>query len=468
MDESLEQPDAKPPTVSLDGISPEDGDQASDDEGDVVLDWTKLLPSSARPVIPRRGEKEFEPQPGGGSGLQVHVLDRSRNAMFDALRATRTISSKAVSYAMWHPDMARAHVILARGTLFTSLGHSAPRLVVDADGSEKYRKRLELLPEEALYLIERGSVFCWKETSLDLASAEGLEEVLGPPMSVQQAFSEMIGTEDLTLERYQVYAYLKRLGYVVTRATAPNSLYPMPPPFDLSPLNQKTPSVLNRICSIFPLWISRFSRMFSGRFNWWKPFRMSRWLLRDKNYSSVFRALRFIPAGHSVPLLPVKVEPPAKPSPYHIFFNVHKPTTPYRKSAPCLPDYQIVVINARTTPMPTLRELTDLFDISPEMLPPLPRQRRPLKSTDPPAPGTKAGTKAGTNAVPSPPPLSLARRIINRIRPPPPGPTTAVRPPHPFMAIKAGKKTVIVAVVDAGSTSFFRFGQGAFSEWAIT
>ncbi|KAJ7496042.1 tRNA-splicing endonuclease subunit sen54 N-term-domain-containing protein [Mycena galericulata] len=343
-------------------------------------------PSAARPVIPRRGEKEFEPQPGGGSGLQVHVLDRSRNAMFDALRATRTISSKAVSYAMWYPQMARAHVIVARGTLFTSIGHSAPRLVVTANGTEKHHKRLELLPEEALYLIERGSVFCWKEANMDLTGVEGLEEVLGPPMSVQQAFSEMIGTEDLTLERYQVYAYLKRLGYVVTRVTAPNSLYPIPPPFDLTPLNQKPTSILNRIFSIFPLWFAKVSRIVSGGFNWWKPFRMSRWLLRDKNYGSIFRSLRFIPAGHT------------KPSPYRLFYN------PYRKSAPCLPDYQIVVINARTTPMPTLRELTDLFDISPEMPPPLPRQ------------------------------------ASSRQRP--------------------AKKTVIIAVVDAGSTSFFRFGQG--------
>jgi tRNA-splicing endonuclease subunit Sen54 len=36
------------------------------------------------------------------------------------------------------------------------------------------------------------------------------------------------------------------------------------------------------------------------------------------------------------------------------------------------------------------------------------------------------------------------------------------------MALKAGKKTVIVAVVDSGSTGFFRFGEGAFSEWAVT
>lgn len=72
------------------------------------------------------------------------------------------------------------------------------------DGSEKYQKRMELLPEEALYLIERGSLFCWKATNLDVTGVEGLEEVLGSPMSVQQAFSEMIGTEELTLEKYQV------------------------------------------------------------------------------------------------------------------------------------------------------------------------------------------------------------------------------------------------------------------------
>lgn len=115
-------------------------------------------------------------------------------------------------------------------------------------------------------------------------------------------------------------------------------------------------------------------------------------------------------------------------------------------------------VSARTTPMPTLRELTDLFDISPEMPPPLPRQRRPLKGAAPPAPST--------TPAPSLPSLSLTQRILYWFRPPPQSSTPARRP-HPFMAIKAGKKTVIVAVVDAGSTSFFRFGQGAFSEWAI-
>lgn len=159
-----------------------------------------------RPIIPRRGEKEFEPAPGGGSGLQIHVLDRARSAMFDALRATRSTSrcvsvindipldilltchgSKAMSYAVWYPSIARAHVTLSRGIHFTSMGHSVPR---NEENEEKTTKRLELLPEEAIYMIERGALLCTK--------------VGGAPMSAQQAFSEMLGTEDMTLEKYQV------------------------------------------------------------------------------------------------------------------------------------------------------------------------------------------------------------------------------------------------------------------------
>lgn len=65
-------------------------------------------------------------------------------------------------------------------------------------------KRLELLPEEALYLVERGSLFCWREAGGETVTSAGGEDVLGVPMTVQQAFAEMIGTEGLTLEKYQV------------------------------------------------------------------------------------------------------------------------------------------------------------------------------------------------------------------------------------------------------------------------
>jgi hypothetical protein len=41
------------------------------------------------------------------------------------------------------------------------------------------------------------------------------------------------------------------------------------------------------------------------------------------------------------------------------------------------------------------------------------------------------------------------------------------RRPHPMAAIKQGRKVAIIAVVDAGSPSFFRFGQGEFAEWPM-
>ena len=107
--------------------------------------------------------------------------------------------------------------------------------------------------------------------------------------------------------------------------------------------------------------------------------------------------------------------------------------------------------------MPTLRELTDLFNISPELPAPLPRQRRPPNN---------AAAPSATSAL-SPQSVSWPRRILCWFRPSP-GITMPARRPHPFMAMKAGKKTVIVAVVDAGSISFFRFGQGAFDEWPLT
>jgi tRNA-splicing endonuclease subunit Sen54 len=35
------------------------------------------------------------------------------------------------------------------------------------------------------------------------------------------------------------------------------------------------------------------------------------------------------------------------------------------------------------------------------------------------------------------------------------------------MALKAGKKAVVIAVVDVGNITFFRFCQGAFAEWPM-
>jgi hypothetical protein len=72
------------------------------------------------------------------------------------------------------------------------------------------------LPEETLYLMEKGALFCWKasrepedndapgEDETEDKDAEWDSASQGAPMSVQQAYAEMIGREALTLDRYQV------------------------------------------------------------------------------------------------------------------------------------------------------------------------------------------------------------------------------------------------------------------------
>jgi tRNA-splicing endonuclease subunit Sen54 len=51
--------------------------------------------------------------------------------------------------------------------------------------------------------------------------------------------------------------------------------------------------------------------------------------------------------GHAVPLHHPNIEKrneDRKTSPYQIFFNLYKPSTSFKKSAPSPPDFQIVVI----------------------------------------------------------------------------------------------------------------------------
>ncbi|KAM5535011.1 hypothetical protein V8D89_011384 [Ganoderma adspersum] len=462
MDDNLELPTS---ISKLDAaVVQEEEEQSSGDE-DQGPDWTRIPGlAAARPVIPKRGEKDFEPTAHGGSGLQRHVLDRSRSAMLEALKATRTISNKSVSHAIWYPQLKRAHVTVARGIHFTTMGHSVARPSDALEEAKKVQKRLELLPEEALYLVERGAMCCWSPTELPLPKAELLDVLEGVPMSVQQAYAEMIEPEDLTFEKYQVYAYLKRLGYVVTRARPPSPDYPLPPPFPVTA--HPSGSVFSRLFSAVSSFISKLLSTFVTSRDWWRPIRLRSWLHHGLNYASLFRSLRFLPAGHDIPLHMQQIQD-TRASPYQIFYNLYKPSTPFKKTAPPLPDFQVVIINARTTPMPSISELTNLFGQLPELPPPVPRKRLSFAQQKLAAP-TAARTP---QKQPSTPVALVASRTPFWLWFGPQktqAATAQPRPSNPFPSLKTGKKMVVVAVVDAGTISFFRFGQGVFTEWPMS
>jgi len=77
-----------------------------------------------------------------------------------------------------------------------------------------------LVSEEALYLCERGGleirVRGWGGEGGGGGGVEGEEG--GWPLSLQAAYAYLVGMGGLTLERYVVYAGLKRSGYIVVRA----------------------------------------------------------------------------------------------------------------------------------------------------------------------------------------------------------------------------------------------------------
>ncbi|CAE6480106.1 unnamed protein product [Rhizoctonia solani] len=471
MDDQLELPTS---IVSKDQQD-EDG-ESSGDEG--MPDWTNIpgVRGLSRAIIPKRGEKEFEPAAGGGTALQSHVLTKSRNAMLSALKGSRGAGSKTISYAVWYPNLGRAHVTVARGTHFSALGHSALREPGPNSDSTKAQKRLELMPEEALYLMERGSLFCWKDSAVSASIRDNLGSDFddcnvstGEPMSVQQGFTEMIGVDGLEIQHYLVYAYLKRLGYTVCRASAPANtpLYPLAPPNNIS-----TGNFLHRLRSSLASFFWRISSpirtiqstLSSFLFTYHRASigGMLGLMPRSFTNTSIFQSLRTMVSGHDIPLRRFRPESSTSNSdtPFKVFWNVWKPSTVWRKLDVPKPDFEIAVVDARTTPVPDIYQLTEMF-ASAEPRPPPPARKRGL-------PNAKAAPQSKplpSKKAEDPNPSSLWKRICQSIRLASSAPT--VHKPNPFVHLKAGRKSVIVAAVDGCMISLVRFGEGDFTSWPM-
>ncbi|KZS92159.1 hypothetical protein SISNIDRAFT_455916, partial [Sistotremastrum niveocremeum HHB9708] len=518
--------------------------------------------------------------PSTGSGLQTHALERARRAMFSALSGTRGTSSKNISYGIWHPHLNRVEVIQAKGILWNAMGHSAPirtclcteeYLLDDLKASttavreeSRGKKKTELLPEEALYLIERGSMICFKHSpspSLHLAPSASTPTLMpfsisslpsadapplissasssfsfdplgneppGAPMTVQHAWGEMIGSESLTLEKYQVYSYLRRLGYVVTRHRKPSSSpwYPIPEIGDAQSTAKAAPassrglqaSVATLVSSPFRWLWGLMERMW---YDPWHPLRGKwRWI---HSYPSLFTSLRALPSASSRPLTSSPIPPsasastkftsvskttqgsnrpspppaPTVSSPYEIFYNLYKPSTPFRKSSPPPPDFYLVVVDARTTSIPSLFDLERLWSQIPETrlqaslsrkmmaarreearkekVAMRQRQSTAMKKGVAKADDEKAqfdgedrDNEGGRSGL-----LAWLRSVFVRGRKSQEESKEKTkdvedalqpRPPHPFAVLKAGRKLVVIAVVDSGNIGFYRFSEGVFDE----
>jgi tRNA-splicing endonuclease subunit Sen54 len=393
----------------------DDDHEIGDDTQDFLL-FASLAKSGHQ--LPKRGEKDFEPH---GTKHQAARLEASRQAMHDALDYTRKHTPKGHTRAFyygeeglkrdeviaedWRQGLDDDHVIMvesSKGPHFRTMGKST---------IGKKDTTLWLLPEEALYLVERGNIDLWWPSRSSFKGHVGDEEKVqeqtdeaelsgnddGLPMSLQAAYALLLGKDEergkIGFERYAVYANLKRAGYVARRA--PDQT-----------MSQHRSSLQNA-SSIFSWLFGRFLSQDLKRPAFGPLVKPGMY----RSYNSIYRQLAIIPRYKPSP----DPQDSSRPElPYAIVYELWKATRipTFAKSNPGIPDFRLAVADARSTSIPTLKQMSSLLESTP---------------WDPPPPPTIG-------------PVPTSQRL------------------------KHGYRNAILAVVDQGIISYLRLGETAFGE----
>ncbi|MCJ1391783.1 tRNA-splicing endonuclease subunit sen54 [Xylographa bjoerkii] len=341
---------------AIPSAAPHLGDGDLTDETQDFRFLSNLSLTTEQPSLPRRGEKDFETH---GTTSQQDALSKSRAAMHDALSYPRIHNPKSQIIAFYNPQDGRTAVDNPKGQHFRTMGKA------EADG------RLYLLPEEALYLVERGN--------LDLRWPIVDDDPEGMPLSLQSAYAVLIGRLGLTLERYSVYTGLKRSGYAVHRSPA---WYP--DDWDANRVKDLVaPPAEPR--SVFG-WL--YTLLHSQKNAPPLPFGP---LVRPglyRSYKEIYLSLNIIPfhdptAQNQHNVVPTSANTGEQKkttnsvvtieddmSHLRCSFYVWKPRPVFKKSSPGPPDFRIAVVNAREDNVPILSQLDDLLSSVPYDPPP--------------------------------------------------------------------------------------------------
>ncbi|KAK0385917.1 hypothetical protein NLU13_7092 [Sarocladium strictum] len=364
----------------------------------------------------RKGEKDFESH---GTMAQDNTLEASRQAMEDVLSYTRIHREETWvrgwlfpdTCADWPGDDAQAKLSMRERVVVVEHEKGAwtrdAGRVMPGNRQEPGVGRLWLLPEEALYLVERGTLDLWWPTKSleELLPAVGSDSDVKPPgpddyesglpLSLEAAYSMLIGEEGdrskVSLPKYQVYTHLKRAGFSILRAPS-SSLQD----------NSATPTT--------PIWQWLFALLSRESPIQHEP---SGPLVKPglyRAYAPIYRRLAIIPRHKPSPTPPTPTEPE---EPFRVFYHIWKPSpTPFSKKNPPAPDFRIAVSDTLNSFVPSLDEITKLLDSQPY---------------EPPPESMQANGKL-------------------------------------YQRLKHGHRNVLVAVVDSGLVNFIRFGEGAFGE----
>ena len=262
-----------------------------------------------------------------------------------------------------------AYAYNPKGPHFAKMGQVMSAKDDPLGNDERRGQRLWLLPEEVLYLLERGTLDVrWPVT-------EGDEERTGLPMSLQGAYAMLIGDEvshegALTFERYSVYTGLKRMGYTVLRAPSWNGPGPPMTSECFAPLPRRAWHV-GLFNGLFDYYASWWNTLFSNTAQPDISEQETGPLVRQtlyRSYAEIYKRLALV--DYHDPTTQLKRYSPGWPDTedpsYRVTYNVWKPgSQTFKKSATGPPDFRIAVIDARETTMPTLDDLSSLLETVP-------------------------------------------------------------------------------------------------------
>ncbi|KAL2149422.1 hypothetical protein VTH82DRAFT_8073 [Thermothelomyces myriococcoides] len=396
----------------------------------------------------RKGEKDFESH---GTRAQADALEQSRAAMHDVLSYTRVHPAGKNMVRGWYfPEWWEGYQEEEEGEGQGAISGAGVAARADGEGKEKkpfgfVRDRVVvlegssvatqalgravtgqakdrpargkdwLLPEEALYLVERGSLDLWWPL-------KGLEEIFPPdgpapvenegqeagevdeydkgfPLSLQAAYALLIGNDGergkISLQKFQVYSNLKRCGYNVLRAPPPRAHHAVAP---------TTTTAQQTITTTIWQW---FSSLLSAAPQQPPPYGP---LVRPglyRSYTSIYRQMALLPR-HTPSTKTTRQPPPREP--FAIHYHIWKAAQKWTKLRHPPPDFYLAVVDAQDTSVPTLAEISALLGATP------------------PAPGKPEWTGPG--------------RLYARL--------------------KHGHRNVLIAVVDHGIINYMRFAEGTF------
>lgn len=423
---------------------------------DDVQDWkalNKLTKNSE--ALPKRGEKDFEPD---GTSVQSSLLDDSRNAMYQALSYPRGHNSKQELISIWMPNERRALVPHARGGFFKDMGTAA-----------NFGKKIQgvwLEPIEAIYLVERGSMIIYLgnqefESYLQDSTQEPFaysEKLIA--LSLSHIYALVFDGDNKLMDKYVVYAYLKRHGYLVQgfRRLKEDDQYTAYKKQIQAKSNAVTHILQNVTTIISSIFSSPILNMFQGKLQ--KLGILAYPYFHDLhfktkhyfNYTSIFRTLRFIPAYSSLDSL--KSVPKKNPY-YSVDFNVWKPTPNFSKKNPPCPHFHICVVNIDKASFPKLNDIQGLLNDINYSLASEDSSTGPVKNTK-----KQAKPKAPTKKE-----LKQQRQKERQSKLDP-----KIQARNAYIKLRDNKfkygasdRSIILALVQSGVINFMNIGEGDFS-----